>query len=72
MITSMSQRRKITVEVPEALLRRAQRQSRGGVTATVRQGLELLAASDVYKRIRNLRGKVHLAYDVEDLRRDRR
>jgi len=72
MITSMSQRRKITVEVPETLLRRAQRQSRGGVTATVRQGLELLAASDVYKRIRNLRGKVHLAYDVEDLRRDRR
>ncbi|PYQ58611.1 MAG: hypothetical protein DMF58_14710 [Acidobacteria bacterium] len=68
----MGRRKKITVQVPEDLLRRAQKQSRDGVTGTVRKGLELLAASDIYDRIRQLRGKVHLTYDLEELRRDRR
>jgi hypothetical protein len=65
-------RRKITVEIPDELLRRAQRQTGDGPTGTVRRGLELLAASDVYARIRQLRGKVALNYDIDDLRRDRR
>lgn len=68
----MTKRRKITVEVPAELLRRAQRHAGGGVTQTVRRGLELLAQSDVYDRIRELRGKVHLTYEVDELRRDRR
>ncbi len=68
----MTRQKKITVEVPDDLLRRAQKVSRDGVTATVRQGLELVAGSDVYDKLEQLRGKVHLEYDVETLRRDRR
>ena len=68
----MARRKKITVQVPEDLLRRAQKQTHDGVTGTVRKGLELLAASDVYDRLRQLRGKAHLTYDTENLRRDRR
>jgi hypothetical protein len=40
--------RKITVEIPSELLRKAQRASRSGVSQTVRTGLELLAASRAY------------------------
>ncbi len=40
-----------TVEVPEQLLRNAQKQSREGVMRTVRKGLELLAAGEVLNRL---------------------
>jgi hypothetical protein len=64
--------RKITVEVPEDLLRRAQRSTGEGVTATVRSGLKLLAASRAYEQLRKLRGRVRFSIDLEDLRADRR
>jgi len=63
--------RKITVEVPAELLRRAQKSSGRGVTATVRSGLELLAARRAYQRLRGLRGKVRFSVDVRALREDR-
>ena len=68
----MGRTKKITIEVPEALLRRAQKVSGEGLTATVRQGLEMLADSVVYDRLLDLKGKVHVQYDIEALRRDRR
>ncbi len=68
----MGRKKKITIEVPEDLLRRAQRVSGEGPTGTVLQGLEILAGSDVYDRLLELKGKVHLHYDIEELRRDRR
>lgn len=71
MITSMGRTRKITVEVPEQLLKRAQKQSREGVTGTVRQGLELLAAGDAYDRLAALRGQVKFSVDLETMRNDR-
>jgi len=40
--------RKVTLEVPAELLARAQQVSRGGITQTVRTGLELVAASTAY------------------------
>lgn len=40
----MSKNRKITLEIPRDLLDQAQRSTGEGVTATVRRGLELLAA----------------------------
>ena len=43
--------RKVTVHVDEDLLRRAQERTGEGVTATIRQGLELVAASEVYERL---------------------
>jgi hypothetical protein len=63
--------RKITVEIAEDLIERALRASGEGVTATVRQGLEMVAAGRAYDDLRALRGKVRLSLDLEDLREDR-
>ena len=54
----METARKITIEVPPELLAKAQLASGSGITQTVRAGLELLAASQAYSRLRELRGKV--------------
>jgi hypothetical protein len=63
--------RKITVEVPDTLLQRAQEASGKGVTATVRDGLRLMAAAQAYRELRRLRGKVKLSLDLDRLREDR-
>lgn len=63
--------RKITVEVPADLLQKAQRESGAGITGTVRAGLELVAASHAYAKLRRLRGKVRFARRASDLRADR-
>jgi hypothetical protein len=68
----MRTNRKLTVEVPETLLRRAQRSTGEGVTATVRRGLELVAAGRAYRRLRRLRGRVAFSIDWKQLRSDRR
>ena len=64
--------KKITVHVPDMLLRRATHATGQGITTTVRQGLELVAARPAYERLRGLRGKVKLSIDVGELREDRR
>jgi hypothetical protein len=63
---------KVTVHLDRELLRRAQRRTGQGVSATIRQGLELVAASGVYEKIRALRGKVKFSIDLAELREDRR
>ncbi len=63
---------KVTVHLDKDLLRRAQERTGKGVTATIRQGLELVAAREVYERLRALRGKVAFSIDLKELRRDRR
>jgi hypothetical protein len=63
--------RKITVEVPELLLEKAQAASGEGVTATIRRGLELVAASHSQQELRKLRGKVQFSIDLDELRKDR-
>jgi hypothetical protein len=67
----METARKITVEVPAELLERAQRASGSGVTQTVRTGLQLVAASHAYARLRQLRGKVRFARTLAELKADR-
>jgi hypothetical protein len=67
----MAMARKITVEIPGALLEKAQQASGAGITQTVRTGLQLLAASHAYKRLRQLRGKVRFARTLSDLKSDR-
>lgn len=62
---------KITVEIPRDLLQRAQGETREGVTATVRTGLELVAAQRAYRGLRALRGKVKFSRDPATLRADR-
>ena len=71
-IIDMSATQKLTVEVPADLLRRARRSTGQGITATVRKGLELVAARRAYEELRRLRGTVRLSIDVEALRQDRR
>jgi hypothetical protein len=63
--------RKVTVHIDKELLRRAQERTGKDVTATIRQGLELVAASEVYERLRALRGEVEFSIDLKALREDR-
>jgi hypothetical protein len=63
--------RKITVEVPPELLDKAQRASGTGITQTVRTGLQLVAASRTYSRLRQLRGKVRFSRTLAELKADR-
>lgn len=63
--------RKITIEVPEDLLEKAQQATGTGVTQTVRAGLQLLAASQAYDRLRGLRGKVKFSRTAAELKTDR-
>jgi len=62
---------KITLEVPRDLLERAQEASGAGISETVRAGLQILAASDVYQRLRQMRGKVKLSVSWQELKDDR-
>jgi hypothetical protein len=67
----MQTARKITVEIPQQLLEKAQQASGTGITQTVRTGLELLAASDTYARLRRFRGKVRFSRTLAELKDDR-
>jgi hypothetical protein len=68
----MGTQRKITVHVPDDLVRKALDSSGKGLTATVKQGLELVAAGKAYQDLRKLRGKVRISIDLQKLREDRR
>jgi len=70
MIRSMALR-KITVHIPDELLRGAQKSSGQGVTETVRQGLRLVAAGETYRQLARLRGAVKFSVDLQRLREDR-
>jgi len=63
--------KKVTVEVPSQLLRRAQKSTGQGITGTIRRGLELVAARQAYEGLRRLRGKVKLSVDRREMREDR-
>ena len=67
----METARKITVEVPEELLEKAQQAVGAGITKTVRIGLTLVAASRTYSRLRQLRGKVQFSRTLAELKADR-
>lgn len=67
----MKTARKITIEIPRELLEKAQRASGTGVTQTVRAGLQLVAASRTYARLRQLRGKVRFTRTLAELKADR-
>lgn len=62
--------KKLTILVPEDLLARATIASGEGITPTVRRGLELMAASAAYAKLRRLRGKVKFNNKLADLRED--
>jgi hypothetical protein len=70
-IADMEKARKSTVEVPQELLEEAQRASGTGITQTVRTGLQLVAASRTYARLRQLRGRVRFSRTLAELKGDR-
>ncbi|MGA2902897.1 MAG: hypothetical protein ABSD98_03640 [Candidatus Korobacteraceae bacterium] len=63
--------RKITVEIPADLLEKAQKASGTGITQTVRSGLQLVAASQAYARLRQMRGKFRFSKTLAELKADR-
>ena len=71
MIKIMETARKITVEVPLDLLEKAQQATGAGITHTVRAGLQLVAASRTYARLRQLRGRVRFTRTLAELKADR-
>jgi len=54
--------------VPLEFLEKAQRASGSGITQTVRTGLRLVAASQAYARLRQVRGKVRFTRTSADLK----
>ena len=67
----MEAARKITIEVPADLLDKAQKATHTGITQTVRSGLQLVAASQAYAQLRELRGKVRFTRTSAELKADR-
>ncbi|HTP67632.1 MAG TPA: hypothetical protein VMJ35_01900 [Dongiaceae bacterium] len=63
--------RKITIEVPEELLDKAQRATGSGITETVRRGLQIIAASKAYAQARQLRGKYRFSITIDQMKDDR-
>lgn len=62
--------KKLTIQVPEELLERATAASGQGITPTIRRGLELMAASGAYAKLRRLKGKVKFHVKLAELRED--
>ena len=69
--TGMGNEKKVTVMLPRDLLSRALKASGAGITPTLRQGLELVAAKDAYRGLLKLKGKFDLKLDLDELRKDR-
>ena len=69
MNTSMEEHQKITVYVPVDLLAKAKEATGQGVTATVREGLRMVATRKAYQKLRELRGNVAFSIDLEQLPR---
>ena len=68
----MKPEKKVTVMLPEDLLERALKASGEGITPTLRKGLELVAAKDVYKKLLKLKGRIDPRIDLDESRKDRK
>ncbi len=60
--------KKLTILVPEGLLRKARAATKTGATPTVRTGLRLLAARRAYDRMLALQGKVKFSLTWQEMR----
>ena len=63
--------RKVTVQVPEHLLKDAQEHTGDGITQTITAGLEKLAASRAYRKLLALEGSCKLDLDLDASREDK-
>jgi hypothetical protein len=64
--------KKVTMFLPEDLLKVAQKATGEGLTPTVRKGLELIAAQTAFDGLRKLRGSIDLKLNVKTLRTDKK
>jgi hypothetical protein len=71
LVIRMETAKKITIQVPSSLLQKAQSATKMGITPTIRQGLELVAAGRAYEKLRRMRGKVKFSINLKSLREDR-
>jgi hypothetical protein len=71
MLTGMSELRKITVQVPDALLEKAQAYTGEGVTQTVTAGLKRLASIQAQQELLKLRGKIKFSVSYDEIKRER-
>ena len=62
--------KKITLNLPENLLREATRATGDGITETVRKGLELLRAQEFFETALKKRGKLKFNIRLTELRQD--
>lgn len=67
----MSEMRKITVQVPETLLEKAQAYTGEGVTQTVTAALKRLASIQAQQEALKLRGKVKFSVSYDQIKRER-
>ena len=67
----MSTTRKITLEVSAQLLEKAQAATGSGITQTIRTGLQIVAASRAYGKLRQFRGKYRSSLTLDELKDDR-
>lgn len=67
----MGELRKITVQVPEAILEKAQAYTGEGVTQTVTAALKRLASIQAQQKALALRGKVKFAVSYDEIKRER-
>ena len=65
---SKDRMKKLTILVPEDLLRKATQATRVGATPTVRMGLKLLAARRAYDRLLDSQGKVRFSLTWQEMR----
>jgi hypothetical protein len=63
--------RKISVEIPIALFKKAQFASGMGIAQTVHTGLQFVVASRVFARLTQFRGKVQFKGTLFQLKADR-
>lgn len=63
--------KKVTIELPEELLEKAQEATGSGITQTIRTGLQLVAASQAYAQLRQARGTHQFSRTLAELKDDR-
>jgi hypothetical protein len=67
----MSELRKITVQVQEDVLEKAQAYTGEGVTQTVNAALKQLASFQAQQELLKLRGKVKFSVSYDEIKRER-
>lgn len=70
-LSTVKSTKKITVELPVQLVDQALAASGLGLTPTIRQGLQLIAATSIYEKLKSLKGKLNLSLNLKELRKDR-